>query len=342
MWRCCCSRGPRRARASSSCARRSAPAAAGSSRRCSPRRSCSAAWPRWSVSGAAHLACATGGVHFLEVNLGRLPFWYDLRLSPATVLFAARAHRARLRDRGGDACAQGDARHGIPAEAGRGRSRRTAVRRRLDRGDRRAGRDHGGISRGRLRRAVGVAPHPDVRGRIRRRGVSGRADRDGCADCRGSERRFGPPGAARLVRARRRGAAPARGRGARGGRRHLRRPASRARPVRQSDIELSETVGRHRSVGRASRARVYDRRSARRLSRPSSRRTSTCWRRRFLRVAPSRRRSRARVRASRSSIRASWSRCCRGGIPSASSCDSSRMGMRPPSAPIPGSRSSAS
>ena len=27
-------------------------------------------------------------MEFLEVNLGRLPFWYDLRLSPATVLFA--------------------------------------------------------------------------------------------------------------------------------------------------------------------------------------------------------------------------------------------------------------
>jgi predicted permease len=37
---------------------------------------------------AAHFALRTWGVEFLEVNLGRLPFWYDLRLSPATVLFA--------------------------------------------------------------------------------------------------------------------------------------------------------------------------------------------------------------------------------------------------------------
>ena len=28
------------------------------------------------------------GMNFLEVNLGRLPFWYDLRISPATILFA--------------------------------------------------------------------------------------------------------------------------------------------------------------------------------------------------------------------------------------------------------------
>ena len=38
--------------------------------------------------GAAHFVLLSWGVNFLEVNLGRLPFWYDLRLSPATVLFA--------------------------------------------------------------------------------------------------------------------------------------------------------------------------------------------------------------------------------------------------------------
>ena len=37
---------------------------------------------------AAHFALRAWGVEFLEVNLGRLPFWYDLRLSPGTVLFA--------------------------------------------------------------------------------------------------------------------------------------------------------------------------------------------------------------------------------------------------------------
>ncbi|MBA3640288.1 MAG: ABC transporter permease [Acidobacteria bacterium] len=37
---------------------------------------------------AAQFILSNWGVSFLEVNLGRLPFWYDLSLSPATVLFA--------------------------------------------------------------------------------------------------------------------------------------------------------------------------------------------------------------------------------------------------------------
>ena len=37
---------------------------------------------------SADVALRTWGVEFLEVNLGRLPFWYDLRLSAQTVLFA--------------------------------------------------------------------------------------------------------------------------------------------------------------------------------------------------------------------------------------------------------------
>jgi putative ABC transport system permease protein len=37
---------------------------------------------------AADVALCNWGLEFLEVNLGRLPFWYDLSLSPATVLFA--------------------------------------------------------------------------------------------------------------------------------------------------------------------------------------------------------------------------------------------------------------
>ena len=38
---------------------------------------------------AAQFVLHNWGVEFLEVNLGRLPFWYDLSLSPATILFAA-------------------------------------------------------------------------------------------------------------------------------------------------------------------------------------------------------------------------------------------------------------
>jgi predicted permease len=37
---------------------------------------------------AAHVVLQNWGLTFLEVNLGRLPFWYDVSLSPATVLFA--------------------------------------------------------------------------------------------------------------------------------------------------------------------------------------------------------------------------------------------------------------
>ena len=37
---------------------------------------------------AARIALNTWGLPFLEVNLGRLPFWYDVSLSPETVLFA--------------------------------------------------------------------------------------------------------------------------------------------------------------------------------------------------------------------------------------------------------------
>jgi predicted permease len=37
---------------------------------------------------AAHIALNTWGLPFLEANLGRVPFWYDVSLSTATVLFA--------------------------------------------------------------------------------------------------------------------------------------------------------------------------------------------------------------------------------------------------------------
>ena len=37
---------------------------------------------------AADVALRAWGLEFLEINLGRLPFWFDLRVSPATVLFA--------------------------------------------------------------------------------------------------------------------------------------------------------------------------------------------------------------------------------------------------------------
>ena len=138
---------------------------------------------------AADFALRSWGMNFLEVNLGRLPFWYDLRLSPATVLFAAGLTVVGFRDRRSVARAQSHAWHGIPPEAGHSRSRRTAVRRRVDRRDRRAGRGHRGISRRRLRRAMAIAPHANVSRRIRRRGVPGGADRHGGSARAGSGQR---------------------------------------------------------------------------------------------------------------------------------------------------------
>jgi putative ABC transport system permease protein len=38
--------------------------------------------------GAAHGALSRGGLPFLEVKMRQVPFWYDPRLSPATVLYA--------------------------------------------------------------------------------------------------------------------------------------------------------------------------------------------------------------------------------------------------------------
>lgn len=37
---------------------------------------------------AAHVVLQNWGLAFLEVNIGRLPFWYDVSISPGTVLFA--------------------------------------------------------------------------------------------------------------------------------------------------------------------------------------------------------------------------------------------------------------
>src|SRR5687767_7289295 len=37
---------------------------------------------------AADVALRAWGLEFLEINMGRLPFWYDLRVSPGTVMFA--------------------------------------------------------------------------------------------------------------------------------------------------------------------------------------------------------------------------------------------------------------
>ncbi len=341
---CSCSRAPRRARASSSCARalgrESRPDRRADVRRgARARRRGGGRRSRGRPFRAAQLGA--------ELSRGE-PGPAPLLVRPPPVArdgaVRRRAHRARLRDRRGDACAQGDARHGIPPEAGRGRRRRTAVRRRLDRGDRRAGRDHGGISRDRLRRAVGVAPHPDVRRRIRRRGVSGRADRDGCSDRPRSERRFGPR-SRNALRSRQpsrscAGASP----------RSQGWPASpswtgfRARPSASPTSSFPDDSTVTASVGPRRERGSHDRRSARRLSR---------------RIEPSYfdvletpilagsrlqcRRSRARCerRDRRSGLRGAGAAGAESHRPAGAIRRRMRT-MRPPRAPIPGSRSSAS
>ena len=147
---------------------------------------------------AADFALRSWGMNFLEVNLGRLPFWYDLRLSPATVLFAI------------GLTVLGSAIAGVmPAlKVTRGMGSRL----------KQAAAGAGGLQFGGVWTAVIVVQvavtvaFPAIvyveqwqlrhvqtfRRRIRRRGVSGGADRDGCSDRPGSGRRCGPRRASAL------------------------------------------------------------------------------------------------------------------------------------------------
>ena len=63
-------------------------AAAASWRRCSLRRWSLAVSRRSSGVTAADFALRTWGTVFLETNMGRLPFWFDLSLSPRTFAVA--------------------------------------------------------------------------------------------------------------------------------------------------------------------------------------------------------------------------------------------------------------
>ena len=179
---------------------------------------------------AAHFVLRSWGVNFLEVNLGRLPFWYDLRLSPATVLFAV------------GLTVLGSAIAGVmPAlKVTRGMGSRL----------KQAAAGAGGLQFGGVWTAVIVVQvaitvafpalvyveqwelrHVQAfeAGFAAEEYLAVRIEMD-AADRPWSERRFGPRRPARFVRARRRGAAPARGRRARGRRRHLRGPASAHAP----------------------------------------------------------------------------------------------------------------
>ena len=165
---------------------------------------------------AAHIALRNWGLPFLEVNLGRLPFWYDVRLSPATVLFAL------------GLTVLGSAIAGVmPA---------LKVTRRMGSRLKQATAGAGGLQFGGVWTAVIVVQvaitvaFPAVvyveQGQLRHIQTfdAGFAAEEYLAVplametpvVAGSERRFGPRRAARRVRVEHRGAAPARCRGARG------------------------------------------------------------------------------------------------------------------------------
>ena len=310
-------RGRRRARARSSCGVPSARAAAGSSCSCSPRRSCSAGWPPPWGSRPPTSRWGQWGLPFLEANTGQIPFWYDPRLSPATVLYACALTGARRRNRRRAPRAQGDARpRGAPA--GRhGRRRRPAVRRRVDGGDRRAG----------LRLTVAFPavvlvelkefkPAPVVRRRVRGRRVPRGEPRDrypagGCGRGRGQRDPGGPP---RAVRYGARGAPPAR----RGPSRgvvgvtfvdklpltnyfdHPHRPSTIRRPPPRRPARRAHRWGAAAAALHDDRVRgsvVFRRAGGARSSRGGDSRPPTS----------------PRARGWRSWTRASWTRCCRGG-----------------------------
>ena len=125
-----------------------------------------------------------------EVNLGRLPFWFDLRCrrrrccspsgSPCSARIAGVVPASRSRAASGRAWRRQQ------------RRGRRAVRRRVDGGHRRAGRGRPSRSGRSSAGAAGVGSRPDLRRGVRRRGVSRGAARVGRADRREWRRRCGP------------------------------------------------------------------------------------------------------------------------------------------------------
>ena len=159
---------------------------------------------------AAHVVLQNWGLTFLEVTIGRLPFWYDVEPLAGNGAVRAWLDGAGFRNRGSDARAQGHPRHGFAPEAGNGRRRGAAVRRHLDRRHRRASRRHRRIPRRGVSGTVAVAARRDVRHGISNGGIPLRADPAGHPDGRRREHGRNPRGTPRRLRRKARGTAPAR------------------------------------------------------------------------------------------------------------------------------------
>ncbi len=114
----------------------------------------------------AQFALQKLGVAFLEANLGRLPFWYDLSLSPSTMLYAAGLTVLGAGIAGVLPALKVTRGHGARPEAGNGGRRRLEVRRSVDRGHRHPDRVHGRLPGHRVRGAGGAAADPVLRRRV--------------------------------------------------------------------------------------------------------------------------------------------------------------------------------
>jgi putative ABC transport system permease protein len=291
---------------------------------------------------AAYVALRQWGLPFLEANLGQVPFWYDPRLSPVTVLYACaltvlgaaiagalpglkvtRGLGSRLRER-------------------HGRRRRPEVRRRVDRGDRRAGGGDRRVPRRGARRIEGAEPDPLVRPRVRGRGIPRGEPGEGCAAGRGRGQRDdgGPP---RAVRDGARDAPPAR-RGRAGG-------ASGSPSWTTSRSRTTSTTASPSTIRRPSPRR---RRGGRTGGQRPLRYTTIAHvdpsyfdvlGAPILAAGDSRPPTSLPARGWRSSTRASWTRCCWGATRSAGGCGSPTAASSPTArAPTrsPGTRSWAS
>ena len=144
------------------------------------------------------------GVPFLEMNYGRLPFWYDSRLSPADGALRVRLTLLGAAIAGVLPGAQGHARHRLAAARGHGRRRRRAVRRRVDGGHRHAGRVHRRVPGDRATSSSGSS-----RASSRTTSASRRRSTSRCSSTSRRRRAREPPATPRRRAARARGSSAA-------------------------------------------------------------------------------------------------------------------------------------